>query len=315
MRKLAILFVVVSCIAFAPAFTEVTLAKDVYISIATGGTGGTYFPTGGAVADLITRKCKSVKNATAEVTAASVENAKLVNGGKADLGMIAWIAVVGAKLEDKLPNLRSLWYVHGSDRHWIVDADSNIYSVRDFKGKVVVVGAPASATEETSKLELPLFGVTYEDIKPAYLSFREGVEALKDGRVDVANVTAGFPNAAVMDVATVRKVRIIDFSKEDLDLISKKYPFLPPITIPAGTYRGQDKDVHTFTLTGPWVANKDIPEEVIYEIMKTVHENRDWLVKNVHKAIAQWKFDPSVGNICPLHPGAIKYYKEIGLLK
>lgn len=297
------------------AGVQPALAKSVFISVGTGGTGGTYFPTGGAVADLITKECPSIKSATAEVTAASVENAKLINSGQTDMGLIAWIAVVGAKLGDKLPNVRSMWWIHGSDRQWIVSADSDIKSPRDFKGKRVVVGAPASATEETSKLELGYFGLTYDDIKPAYLSFREGVEALKDGRVDVALVMAGFPNSAVMDIATLRKIRILSFSKEDLLGLEKQYPFCPSTVIPAGTYPRQNEDVHTFTTPGPMAVNKDVPEQAVYEIVKAVHQNQKKLADTTHKAIGKWRFDPSIGNVVALHPGAARYYKEIGLIK
>ncbi len=290
------------------------MAEKVFISIGTGGTGGTYFPTGGAVADLISRECPSIKSATAEVTAASVENAKLVNSGQADMGMIAWVSIVGDKLTDKLPNLRTMWWIHGSDRQWIVPADSPIKSPRDFKGKKVVVGAPASATEVCSQLELKFFGLTYDDITPAYLSFSEGVEALKDGRVDVALVMAGYPNASVTDIATLRKIRLLDYSKEDLEGLEKAYPFCPPVVIPAGTYPGQDQDVHTFTTPGPMAVNKDIPEQAVYEIVKAVHTNQAKLIKS-HKAFSLWRFDPSVGKLAPLHPGAERYYKEIGMLK
>lgn len=312
MKKLALFSIV---LLLAATIANPVFGKSVFISVGTGGTGGTYFPTGGAVADLITKECPSIKSATAEVTAASVENAKLINNGDADMGLIAWIAVVGAKLDDKLPNVRSLWWIHGSDRQWIVPADSDIKSPRDFKGKHIVVGAPASATEETTKLELKFFGLSYDDIKPAFLSFREGVEALKDGRVDVALVMAGFPNSAVMDIATVRDVRILNYSTEDLQALEKDYPFCPPTVLPAKTYPGQDEDINIFTTPGPMAINKDIPDQVAYEIVKAVHQNQEKLAKTTHKAIAKWRFDPSIGNVVPLHPGAAKYYKEIGLLK
>lgn len=316
MKKQAV-FVSMVLLAAAMVFIGVhpVVAGDVFISIGTGGTGGTYFPTGGAVADLISRECPSIKSATAEVTAASVENAKLVNSGESDMGMIAWVSIVGDKLTDKLPNLRTLWWIHGSDRQWIVPADSPIKSPRDFKGKTVVVGAPASATEVTSQLELAFFGLTYDDITPAYLSFSEGVEALKDRRVDVALVMAGFPNASVTDIATLRDIRILDFSKEDLQALEAEYPFCPPVVIPAGTYPGQKADVHTFTTPGPMAINKDIPEQTVYEIVKAVHTNQEKLAKGSHKAFALWRFDPSVGKTAPLHPGAERYYKEIGMIK
>jgi len=316
MRKRSV-FTTVVLLAAAVAMIGVqpAAAKSVFISIGTGGTGGTYFPTGGAVADLISKECPSVKSATAEVTAASVENAKLVNSGDTDMALVAWISIVGQKLTDKLPNLQTLWWIHGSDRHWLVPADSDIQSPRDFKGKTIVVGAPASATEVTSQLELKYFGLTYEDIKPAYLSFREGVEALKDGRVDAAVVMAGFPNSAVTDIMTLRNIRILNYSQEDQKGIQKAYPFCPPKVIPANTYPKQKEPVNIFTTPGPMGVNKNVPEQAAYEIVKAVHQNQDKLAKTVHKAFGLWRFDPSVGDLAPLHPGAARYYKEIGLLK
>ncbi len=317
MKKLS-LFVAAMFMTFAlvlMGIQPVSAQEKVFISIGTGGTGGTYFPTGGAVADLINKTCPSVRDASAEVTAASVENAKLVNSGQTDMALIAWIAVVGAGLQDELPNLRTLWWIHGSDRQWIVKKDSDIQSPRDFKGKRVVVGAPASATEETSKLELDFFGLSYDDIKPEYLSFREGVEAMKDGRVDVALVMAGFPNSAVMDIMSVRDVRILEYSEEDLKALQKKYPFLPPVTIPAGTYPKQKEDVRVFTTPGPMAINKDVPEQAAYEIVKAMHENQKKLADQTHKAFSRWRLDPSIGDVAPLHPGAERYYKEIGLME
>lgn len=96
--------------------------------------------------------------------------------------------------------------------------------------------------------------------------------------------------------------------------IEAKYPSLPREVIPAGTYKNQTADIHTYTEAGPWVCNASLPEKLVYQIVKTIHQNQPWLTRNVHKAIGRWKFDPGVKVLVPLHPGAVKYYKELGLM-
>ncbi len=315
MKKFGAFLVLIFCLGLIILPSERAFSKDLYVSIATGGTGGVFYPAGGAISDLIRKHCPSVKGATAEVTAASLENVKLVNSGQSDFAMMSWVAVVSAGMKDKIPNVRSVFLLHGSPRQWIVLADSKIHSLLDFKGKRVVVGAPGSATEECSRAVFELIGLSFDDIKPAFLSFREGVEALKDNRVDVACVQAGFPTSTVMDINTVRDIRLINISKKNLEKIEKAFPSMPPITIPAGTYRGQDQDVHTWNTPGPMICNKDLPEQAVYEIVKVLHKHKDWLVENVHRFCKYWEFSPVVQKYCPLHPGAARYYKEIGLLK
>ena len=117
------------------------------------------------------------------------------------------------------------------------------------------------------------------------------------------------------DLSILRKIRILSFSNQILDKIYKTYPELTLETIPAGTYQGQEFDINTYTEAGPMVCRADLPEELVYQIVKTIYENKEWLTENVHKGIGSWSFDPSVGELCPLHPGAVKFYKEIGLLK
>ena len=142
-----------------------------------------------------------------------------------------------------------------------------------------------------------------------------GVEAFKDGRVDVVYGDVGWPNASFMDLTTIRDVRILSFPPDVLKKIHDAFPELPPEDIPAGTYKGNDEVIHTYTEAGSLVCRADLPEDLVYEIVKTIHQNQEWLTKNVHAAVARWRFDPSTGNLAPLHPGAAKYYKEIGLLK
>ena len=289
-------------------------AETFKLTIATGGTGGTYYPSGGGVGELLRSKLDMVEAATAEVTAGSVENAQLVERGKADMGMICWIGVVGADLEGKLPNVRSMFFIHGSTCHWAVGADSGINTFVDMKGKKVALDAPGSAGLVSSLLVLKLFGVDPDrDMKSQRITQSQGADAFKDGRIDVVFGDVGWPNSTFMELTTIRKVKILSFSDAELSKIETKYPSLPREIIPAGTYKNQG-EIHTYTEAGPWVCNASLPEELVYQIVKTIHQNQDWLTQNVHKAIGRWKFEPGVKVLAPLHPGAAKYYKELGLM-
>jgi len=286
------------------------------LSIATGGTGGTYYPCGGGVGELLRKKVPSIDSATAEVTAASVENTNLIQNGRTDLALVAWTGVRGAGLFGKIPNVRSLFWIHGSTVHWAVDKDSDIFTFEDMKGKRLALDAPGSAGMVACNQMFKLFGIDpKKDLDAQYITQGQGVEAFKDGRVDVVYGDVGWPNASFMDLSTTRKVRILTFPPDVLKKIHAHFPELPPEDIPAGTYEGNDEVIHTYTEAGSMICRADLPEELVYEIVKTIHQNQDWLTQNVHKAIGRWSFDPSTGGLAPLHPGAIKYYKEIGLMK
>lgn len=318
-RTLGIILIAsLSSFIFLIGFQSVASAAEKHrITIGTGGTGGTYYPSGGGVAELIRKKVDIVESATAEATAATVENTQLVNRGRADLGMVCWIGLRGQNMlgKDKIPNVRSMFYIHPSTAHWAVMADSDIYTFEDMKGKTLALDAPGSAGMESCKLLLKYFGIDpQKDVKAQWIKQGQGCEALKDGRVDAAFGDVGWPNSSFMDLATVRDVRILSFSKETLDKIQSKFPELPPEDIPAGTYSGQDETIHTYTETGGMICRADLPDDLVYQIVKVVHENQDWLKENVHTAIGRWSFDPSINEIVELHPGAKKYYKDIGLL-
>ena len=207
-----------------------------------------------------------------------------------------------------------MFFIHGSTCHWAVGADSGIDTFADMKGKKVALDAPGSAGLVASELVLKLFGVDPDrDMKAQRITQGQGADAFKDGRIDVVYGDVGWPNSTFMELTTIRKVKILSFPPDVLAKIEAKYPSLPPETIPAGTYKGQG-DIHTYTEAGPWVCSAELPEELVYQMMKVIHENQPWLTQNVHKAIGRWKFDPGVKVLAPLHPGAAKYYKELGLM-
>ena len=282
-------------------------------SLATGGLAGTYYPIGGAIANIITKFVPGVE-LTAESTGASVANLKMARQGEVDFLMGAsntsFAAYTGnTPFDEAVTNIRGVAALYPETFQFITRKGSGINSVNDLKGKRVVVGAPGSGTERTVKLVLSMYGITYDDLTPEFLSFSEGVTALKDRTVDCAVVGSGLPTAASMDIS------LIPIDKEIYEKFSKDYPFLGSNIIPAGLYNGVNEDVFTVASPALLSVREDISEDVVYEVVKAIFEHLDILVET-HAQGKNIKLETALnGMSIPLHPGAEKYYKEAGLLK
>lgn len=295
-------------------------AAQTKISIGTGGTGGVYYPYGGTMAEIITKFVPGVQ-ATAEVTAASVENVRLVAAKKVELGFAmndtVYQAYVGeGKFKDaKLDCLRTVFQTYPHSYHVITLAKYPIYRIADIKGKRVSVGAPGSGTELKTSLVLPVLGITYNDIKVYRLSFEETARALKDGVIEVGIWSVAPPTSSVIDLATTHDIRIIPFTEEEVEKVQKAYPYYVRTVIPKGTYRGQKEDVLTLGVWTSVVCHKDLPEDLVYKITKAIFEHRDMLIQT--HAIAQYTTPENSAKLSPIpiHPGALRYYKELGLVK
>jgi len=239
-------------------------------SLATGGLAGTYYPIGGAIANIVTKFVPDVE-LTAESTGASVANLKMARQGEVDFLMGAsntsFAAFSGnTPFDDAVKNIRGVAALYPETFQFITRKSSGIKSVNDLKGKKVVVGAPGSGTERTVKLVLSMYGITYDDITPEFLSFSEGVTALKDRTVDCAVVGSGLPTAAVIDAAASMDISLIPIDKEIYEKFSKDYPFLGSNIIPAGIYNGVDEDVFTVASPALLSVREDISEDVVYEV-------------------------------------------------
>ena len=288
-------------------------------SLATGGVAGTYYPIGGAIANIITKFVPGVE-LTAESTGASVANLKMAGQGEVDFLMGASNTTFAAysgddPFDNAVKNIRGVAALYPETFQFITRKGSGINSVNDLKGKRVVVGAPGSGTERTVKLVLSMYGITYDDLTPEFLSFGEGVTALKDRTVDCAVVGSGLPTAAVIDAAASMDISLIPIDKEIYEEFSKDYPFLGSNIIPAGLYNGVDEDV--FTVASPALLSvcEGISEDVVYEVVKAIFEHLDVLVET-HAQGKNIKLETALnGMSIPLHPGAEKYYKEMGILK
>ncbi|PKP61985.1 C4-dicarboxylate ABC transporter substrate-binding protein [Candidatus Atribacteria bacterium HGW-Atribacteria-1] len=288
-------------------------------TLATGGVAGTYYPIGGAIANIITKFVPGVE-LTAESTGASVANLKMAGQGEVDFLMGAsnttFAAFSGEEPFDKaVKNIRGITALYPETFQFIVRKDSGIKSFSDLKGKRVVVGAPGSGTERTANLVLNMYGITYDDLTPEFLSFAEGVTALKDRTVDCAIVGAGVPTAAVIDAAASMDIFLIPIDKEIYEKYSKDYPFLGSNIIPAGLYKGVDEDIFTVASPALLSVREDISEEVVYEVTKAIFEHLDILAET-HAQGKNIKLENALnGMSIPLHPGAERYYKEKGILK
>ncbi len=294
--------------------------ENVFLSFATGGVSGTYYPLGGAMANLCTNTVEGVK-AQAESTGASVENATLLETSESDFALlqndVAFYAVNGstlAKFEETgaYTNLKGIATLYPETIQIIASKDSGIKTVADLAGMHVAVGSPGSGTEANAVQILAAYGLTKDDLGAADpLSFKEAAEGLKNKQIDAAFITAGFPTSAVTEVSTVREVTIVSVDK--IDELAAEYPYYTEQTIPAGTYKGQDEDIETVAVMAMLAVRGDLDEEVVYQCTKAILEGTDELGK-AHAKGAMVTADTGLdGMSIDLHPGAERYYTEAGL--
>ena len=291
------------------------------ISIATGGTGGVYYPLGGGIANVLSKYVPNMQ-ATAEVTGASVDNMKLVGAGKAEVGFTmadtAWDAYQGQdKFKDNKQAVRALVVFYPNLTHVVTVEGKGINTMADLKGKRISTGAPGSGTEVMAFRILEAYGIDKDkDVKRERLSVAESVNALKDGKIDALIWVGGIPTPAITDLAATpnTKIKLIDHG-DAVDKMRAKYgPLYVKDKIPAKSYPGQDKESTNLTVWNILVVNEKADEKVVYDIVKTMFEKKAEIVA-VHKDASYLSLDNQLtgGSPIPFHPGALKYFKEKGL--
>jgi len=316
MRRLLILGVIVALIfSVSSAWAQ----KSVRLSIATGGTGGVYYPLGGGMANIISKYIPYAE-ATAEVTTASVDNCLLVGKEKADLALImadvGWDAYMGkGKFKEKIP-LRSVAVLYPNNMHIVTLEGSGIDKVPDLKGKRISTGAPGSGTEVKGLRVLEAYGLDPDkDMKRDRLGASESAGALKDRKIDAYFWDGGIPTASVTDLGATPGIKMKLIGHEDaIPRMRDKYgPLYVKGVIPAKSYPGQDGDVPIAVVWNILVCNEKMKEDVAYDIVKTLFDRKPELV-SVHKEARHLSLEPQAGGSpIPLHPGAIRYFKEKGL--
>lgn len=303
------------------AKTPTATTPQVYhLTILTGGSAGTYYPIGGAIANVINKYVDGVE-ATAVTSGASVANARQLGEKKAEIAFmqndIAYYAYNGIEMFEGNPikSLRGIATLYPEVIQIVTLKDKGIKTVYDLKGKKVAVGAPGSGTAVNALQILEAAGINESNTQFEYLNFKEVADALKDGTIDAGFIVAGVPTSAVMELASVRDVYIVEVPDEIYEKLKEKYPFYVQYTIPAGTYKGLDSDVKSVAVKATLVTRDDIPEDVIYKVTKAIFEHTDELVK-AHQRAKDIKLETALdGMSIPLHPGAEKYYKEMGIIE
>ena len=292
-------------------------AKKDYI-MATGGTGGTYYPFGGAIANIWNTKVENM-NVTAQATGASAENLRLINKGEAEYAIVQNdvmdYAYNGTDLfaGEKLANIMTIGTLYPEVVQIAVSKDSGIKSVADFKGKRISVGDAGSGVEFNAKQIMEGYGLTFDDIKKSNLSFKESAEGIQNGTLDGCFVTAGVPNAALQELAFTAGLTLVPVDGEAAKKICEKYGYYTQTTIPGGTYKGTDDDTPALAIKATLAVNSKLDEQTVYEMTKALFENLNELATAHAKGKEVSAKAAVTGVSVPFHPGAKKYFKEIGL--
>ena len=293
------------------------------LSIATGGTGGVYYPTGGAYAELV-NKYMDGYTAVAEVTGASVENVGLISRGDSDIALAladtVYQAYTGTGAFDgqdgrpgALENLRALGSAYPNAVHIVALAGSGITTLQDLKGKRISVGAPGSGTEVSAQTILNANGITYDDLSAQRLNFNETADALRDGQLDAGFLSVGPPTSSLLDLATTRDVVLISLTEEEVQASIDADPTFASYTIASGLYPGQDADVTTVGTPNVIVVGAEMDEELAYTLIKTIYDHIDEVIA-VHPSAKDTTPEFSLESTpIPLHPGALRYYEEQGM--
>ena len=291
------------------------------IAIATGGTGGVYYPLGGGMANVLTKYVPGYA-ATARVTGGSVDNLKLIGSKQSEIAMVMVDAALDAlKGDDKFKgapvDVRTLMVLYPNRMHVVSIEGKGIEKMSDLKGKRVSTGSPGSATEVMAFRVIEAAGLDKDkDMRRERLGVAESTNAIKDGKIDAYFWVGGLPTAAVTDLGATPgvKIKLVDHA-DVLDKMNAKYGGIYTAgVIAAKTYPGQDKDNHITVVQNILVANASMADKVAYDIVKTFIEHKDDLVA-VHgeaKAIELANQEPKNSPI-PWHPGATKYFTEKGV--
>ena len=294
--------------------------KAQFINVLTGGQSGVYYPVGVALSQIFGKAVPNAR-ATAQVTKASAENLNLLQAGRGELALAlgdavadAWKGEADAGFAKPLSNLRGFSATYNNYIQIVASEESGIRSLADLKGKRVSVGAAKSGTELNARAIFKAAGLSYSDLsKTEYLPFGESVELIKNRQLDATLQSAGLGVASIRDLSTSVKIRVVAIPKDVVAKVGS--PAYLPSVIPANTYTGQTEDVQTAAIPNFLVTHSKVPDDVVYEMVKSMYGNLDTLYA-AHNATKGIKLQNALtGMPIPLHPGAERFYREAGVLK
>ena len=300
----------------AVSFGAPAVAQD-QLSIATGGTGGTYFPVGGGLAEIVNNHVEGY-SATAEVTGASVENMGLIATGDADLAIALADTVAQAYTGtgrfdgQQLDMVRGLASLYANMVHIVALESSGITSLEDLRGMRVSIGAPGSGTEVNTGAILEANGITYDDIDEQRLNFNETADALSNGDIDAGFWSVGAPTSSILNLATTQDIVIIALSEAELEAAMDADSTFAMTTLPGGSYNGVDEDITVLGIPNVLTVSSEMSDDLAYNLTRAMFENIAEL-QAVHPAANETTVEFTMGATpIPLHAGALRYYDEIG---
>lgn len=297
-----------------------SMAAKRFLSIATASLGGSYYPIGAGIADIINKHIPDVE-CKVEVTGGGLENPKLVGTGEADLGFSnhnAYFAYMGEEPYDrKYEDVRLLFAgVAPGAYQIVVAADSGIVSIRDLKGKRIALGPQGGGAVNQFPEMLEIYGLTMADLKPSFMSYEEGILALSDGRLDAALISAPVPSPAIVELAASKRFEFNLLTWEDSvrDAFLEKYRYYTAVNIPEEVY-GLPNVIQTVGTVNLVMVNAKLDEDLVYEITKAIFENLDMLHESHPSAVSITPESAVSLRSIPFHPGAERYYREKGLIE
>ncbi|GEB30797.1 TAXI family TRAP transporter solute-binding subunit [Brevibacillus parabrevis] len=293
--------------------------EQALLTIATGGASGPYDVIGGALAKVY--QTKLGYHTAVRSSDGSVENVRLLESGKADLAFamsdVASFALGGLESfqsSGPVARMKSVAGLYLNYVQIVTKKDRDIHSVYDLKGKRVGVGAPNSGVEVNARMILNEHGITYNDLRPEYLSYSEAIEQLKTNAIDAAFVTSGLPNTAVLALQSTDEVQIVPIFPEHIEKLTKRFAFFEKAQLPPGVYQNE-KAIPTVAIRNILLVRSDLPNEQVYRLTKAFFENLDAL-QHAHEAAKQIDRQKAGENlVVPLHPGAALYYAELARAK
>lgn len=303
----------------AIATAPVAASAEEFINLLTGGTSGVYYPIGVGLAKIYADGIPGARTQV-QATKASVENLNLLQQGKGEFAIalgdavkLAWDGNADAGFKAPLDKLRGIAAAYPNYIQIAASADSGVVTLADLAGKSLSVGAAKSGTELNARAIMAAAGMSYEGLsKIEYLPFAESVELMKNRQLDASLQSAGLGVASLKDLATSTPTTIVAIPAEVVAALGAPYV---PAVIPAGTYEGQTADVPTAAVGNFFVTHEDVSEETAYQMTKLLFENLTALEAS-HKAAASIKLENALAGMpIPLHPGAERYYREVGLIK
>jgi TRAP transporter TAXI family solute receptor len=285
-----------------------------FLSIGTGGTGGIYYPIGGAIASRLSAR-DSTRQYTAEVTGGSVENVNRLREGQIDLGFGLAVTVYeayhgGLDYDAPFRNLRVVAPLYANLVHVLVPRGSSVESIGELAGARISVGAAGSGTEQVARQILEAYGLSPDDVEARYLTFSESAASLRDGAIDAAIISVGYPAAAVLEATTTGGARLLPLDPDRIEALKSEYPYYSSGVIPEGSYPGVNRAITTVAMMNWIVATEQLDPDVVETLLEVLRDDRRALGQ-VHEMAGQIDLAALAESPVPLHPQAEEWLAGI----